>query len=36
MDLFMDAHNKHDPEAMLEKTSEDVKWRYNINDKLFT
>ncbi|MFT4809478.1 MAG: hypothetical protein ACI9LX_002827 [Paraglaciecola sp.] len=34
MDLFMDAHNKHDVEAMLVKTSEDVKWRYNINDKL--
>jgi hypothetical protein len=34
MDLFMDAHNKHDVKAMLEKTSEDVKWQYNINDKL--
>lgn len=30
----MNAHSTHDVEAMLEKTSKDVKWWYNINDKL--
>lgn len=34
VELFIDAHNKHDIEKMLERTSEEVKWLYNINDKL--
>ena len=34
VELFIDAYNQHDIEKMLEKTSEQVKWLYNINDKL--
>jgi len=34
VELFIDAYNQHDIEKMLKKTSEDVKWLYNINDKL--
>jgi hypothetical protein len=34
VELFIDAYNQHDIEKMLEKTTEDVKWLYNINDKL--
>ena len=32
--LFMKAYNQHNIEKMLEKTSEDVKWLYNIDDTL--
>lgn len=32
IERFIDAYNKHDIEQMLEKTSEEVKWFYNIND----
>lgn len=34
VELFIDAYNKHDVEKMLERTSEEVKWLNNINDKL--
>jgi hypothetical protein len=34
VELFIDAYNKHDIEKMLEKTSKEVKWLYNIDDKL--
>jgi len=34
VELFIDAYNKHGIEKMLERTSEKVKWLYNINDKL--
>jgi|TARA_R110002096_G_scaffold56238_2_gene143792 hypothetical protein len=34
VELFIDAYNQHDIEKMLEETSENVKWLYNINDKL--
>lgn len=32
--LFIDAYNQHDIDKMLEETTKDVKWLYNINDKL--
>ena len=32
--LFIDAYNQHDIEKMLEKTSEQVKWLYNIDDQI--
>jgi len=32
--LFIEAYNQHNIEKMLEKTSEQVKWLYNINDEL--
>jgi hypothetical protein len=34
IELFINAYNQHDIEKMLEKTSKDVKWLYNIHDKL--
>jgi hypothetical protein len=34
VELFINAYNQHDIEKMLKKTTEDVKWLYNINDKL--
>ena len=34
VELFIDAYNQHNIEEMLEKTTEEVKWLYNINDKL--
>jgi hypothetical protein len=34
IELFIDAYNKHDIEKMLQKTTKEVKWLYNINDKL--
>jgi hypothetical protein len=34
VELFIDAYNQHDIEKMLEKTNEEIKWFYNINDKL--
>ena len=34
VELFIDAYNQHSIDKMLEKTSEQVKWLYNINDKL--
>jgi hypothetical protein len=34
VELLIDAYNLHDTEKMLKKTSEEVKWLYNINDKL--
>jgi transcriptional regulator with GAF, ATPase, and Fis domain len=34
VELFIDAYNKHDIEKMLERISEEVKWFYDINDKL--
>lgn len=34
VELFIEAYNQHNIEKMLEKTSEQVKWQYNINDEL--
>ena len=34
VELFIDAYNQHDIDKMLAKTSEEVKWFYNINDEL--
>lgn len=36
VEQFIHAYNQHDIEKMLENTSEEVKWLYNINDKLMT
>ncbi|WP_339720846.1 nuclear transport factor 2 family protein [uncultured Paraglaciecola sp.] len=34
VELFIAAYNQHDIEKMLEKTTQEVKWLYNINDNL--
>ena len=34
VELFIAAYNQHDIEKMLENTSDEVKWLYNINDTL--
>lgn len=34
VELFIEAYNQHNIEKMLENTSEQVKWLYNIDDKL--
>jgi hypothetical protein len=34
VELFIDAYNQHNIEKMLEKTNEQIKWLYNINDEL--
>lgn len=31
---FIAAYNQHDIDKMLEKTAQEVKWLYNINDKI--
>lgn len=35
VELFIEAYNQHDIDKMLDKTSEEVKWLYNIDDQLF-
>jgi hypothetical protein len=34
VELFVAAYNQHDIEKMLEKTTKEVKWLYNINHEL--